>query len=887
MLVERGAELDGLEAALSEAETGPGQIIIISGEAGIGKSSLIAGFKEKMLSQYPDLNWFSGGCEALFTPRTLGPIHDMAADLGDEVVTALNADISQSGLYNAMLSSLQSAGTSVMVCEDLHWADRATLDLIKFISRRLSVLNLLLVLTFRGDEVGLTHPLTQVLGDLPGGRTHRFALQPLSRSAVNDLARLHGREGAELYDITDGNPFYLTELLASRSDPGFLPASVKDAVALRLSQLEPSEREFLERISVMPSVPGYEFLEALLGADALDLFSSCVSKGLLVEDGLTVRFRHELARLATVDRITPAKRRLYHAECLRVLIEPHRRSPLDQIVHHAAGAHDSQIVLQYAPKAAEAAAQAGSHHEAAAHYASALRFVDDAEPELAARLYEDWSYESTLSDRIGEDVIDARRHALTLWRALKRPEKVGENLRHISRLHWYRGESTEATRFADQAILVLEALPASPERAMAYSLRSQLHMLKDQMVEAVQWGEKALDVERDYPNLEIRMHALNNIGTAKVFRNKRDGLVQLNESLSLALAHDHHEHAARAYNNLAEFAVDFRDFDLAERILSDGLAYDTEHDLDAWTHYLSGRLALLRLDQGRIDDAITIARGVVSLERPSFLSKLPAELVLSRALMRRGDPEAEASMQLALSDAIATDELQHIVPARLTLIEWAWLTGSPARARDHMLKLLDVESDERHPWNIGARDVWGDRLGLRSELRPFDHLPEPYRLELAGDYSAAASEWDRLGLPYEAALVRLREPANRETLSEVHDVLSAMNAELAASMAQRLAEAEGVRLSVQKQKRGPYGAAKTHPMGLTAKEQQVLKYLGEGMSNKDISDELHRSQRTVEHHVSSILAKLSAPNRMAAILRVQREPWLVQSDQDQPKLRQG
>lgn len=800
----------------------------------------------------------------------------MAPDLGPDVEHALETEAGQTALYTALLSTLEHAGPSVMVCEDLHWADHATLDLIKYLARRLSILRLLLIISFRDDEVGLNHPLTQVLGDLPGNRTHRLTLKPLSEAAVYDLALANGQDGDRLHGITNGNPFYLTELLASDADPGYVPASVKDAVALRLSQLDGVDRDVLERLSVMPKGPTYAFLEDMLGKNALDTIAGVVSRGLLVEDGINVGFRHELTRLAVFDRITPAKRRNYHADCLRVMTNGAHKAPLYQVVHHAAGAHDSQMVLEYAPKAAMAAAQAGAHREAAAHYGTALRFVDDAEPEQAAGLYEAWAYESTLSDRIDEEVIDARRHALTLWRALGRPEKVGENLRMLSRLHWYRGESTEAGRYADQAVRVLDALPPSPERAMAYSMRSQLHMLKDRMDEAVRWGEMALEIEKDHPSPNLRMHALNNIGTARVFRGHRDGLLALNESLSLALTHGHHENAARAFNNMAEYAVEFRDFELAERTLADGLAFDTEHDLDAWTHYLSGRQAQLRMEQGRLDDAITIAEGVVSLETPSFLSKLPAELVLSRARMRRGDEGVETDMQQALSDAIATDELQHIVPARLSLVEWAWLTDSPMRANEHMQILLEMEDGDRHPWNIGARAVWADRFGMSAPTNVEIDLPEPFELELAGDYEAASCVWDRLGLPYEAALVRLRRPPEPGFLKSLYDTLEEMNAGQAVQKVKRLAEQAGIALAFEDRKRGPYKAAKTHPMGLTAKEQMVLKYLGEGLSNREIADEINRSQRTVEHHVSAILSKLNAPNRMAAILRVQREPWLIQ-----------
>ncbi|MAI90392.1 AAA family ATPase [Ponticaulis sp.] len=875
MLVERESQLESLLSALEASRAGHGQIALVSGEAGIGKSTILSAFRVASISAYPDIRWCLGNCEALFTPRTLGPIFDMAPELGTGVIKALESEGGQAELYSAMLNALSDDAATVMVCEDVHWADHATLDLIKYLARRIQTLPVLLLLTFRNDEVNLQHPLTQVLGDLPGANTHRLQLSPLSEEAVTSLASARGREVGNLHKITNGNPFYVTELLASENKNDFVPASVKDAVALRLALLLPEEREILERLSVLPNAPEWTFLETLLGRDDIDLVNRCVTKGHLVEDGDYVRFRHELSRLATMDRLSPARRRSYHSDCVAALTKCPKRIPLAQTVHHAAGALDSEMVLQYAPLAARAAAIAGAHSEAAAHFATALKFIDSAEPELAAELYESWAYESALSDHFEDEVLNARRHAITLWRALERPDKVGHNLQQLSRLHWYRGESSEAARNADQAIRVLEAIPASSERAMAYSVRSQLHMLNDQMDDAVKWGHVALEIEAENPDPEVRMHAMNNIGTAMVFRNRSEGLKFLQNSLELALSGGHHEHAARAYNNMSEYAVEFRNFALAESILSDGLAFDTEHDLDAWSRYLSGRQAQLRLEQGRLNDAVSIAHGICSLDQHSLLSCLPARQVLAFAKMRRGDPDTETLMRDALADAIATDELQHIVPARLAIVEWAFLRNYPDQATEHMQKLLELSTFDRHPWNIGARTVWAHRLSVNDIEIDFDVIPLPHTLEIQGDYEGAARAWDRLGSPYEAALVRMMQ-GGTGPLNAALQAFTDMNAMAAAQKVQDLAEKTGIRIDAVNRKRGPYKAARTHPLGLTAKEQSVLRLLAEGRSNKEIAKSLNRSQRTVEHHVSSILGKLNAPNRMSAILRIQSEPWLIE-----------
>ena len=878
MLVEREAELNTLFQEFQHAEKRQGRVVLISGEAGIGKSTLVSAFRIRTIAEGVDVHWIAGGCEALFTPRTLGPIHDMANELGRTIKLALDAaGNNQSVICSALLSALDTSKPSVMVVEDLHWADHATLDVLKYLARRTSDLPLLLILTFRDDEVDVGHPLTQLLGDLPMQATCRLALEPLSYAGVELLGQDSELSADNLYRISGGNPYYVHEIMNACSDRIIVPASVKDTVSLRLGRLEPCVRESLERISVRTSPPTYDFMDALFGDEAPNIIGQCVATGFLIETQTGVRFRHELTRLATVQRITPVKLRANHKACLRVLLEIGHAAALDEIVHHAAGAFDAENVLKYAPKAAEAAVQAGGHHEAAAHYATALRFIDNAEPGNAAQLYESWAYESALADQMGEDVIEARRHAITLWRALGRLDKVGHNLRHLSRIHWYRGESSEAIRLADQTIDVLESIPMSHERAMAYSMKSQLHMLNDQMEDAIAWGHKALECEGELPDIETRVHALNNIGTAKIFRGDVSGRDDLQRSLSLALSHALHEHPARAYNNLGEFAVEFRDFKLAERTLLEGISYDNQNDLDAWTHYLSGRLAQLRMEQGRLDEAIAISESVIALENLSLTSKLPGRLVTSRAHMRRGDDFAENIMLDALSASIATGELQHIVPARLTMVEWAWLTDRPYRASAHMQRLLELSTNDRHPWNIGSIRVWANRFGFPPDCCSDTVSPEPYELELNGDFEGAAKAWDALGSPYEAALVRLRLDTE-DALDNAAQSFAKMGANLGLQKAERLAEREGVTLDSTKKRRGPYQASRSHPLGLTAKEQVVLRHLSEGRSNKEIAEELNRSQRTVEHHVSAILGKLDAPNRMAAILRVQQEPWLQGKD---------
>ena len=283
MLIERDGPLESLLDIGRRAAAGHGATVLLGGEAGIGKTSLLREFAQRVGTDYRVL-W--GGCEALFTPRPLGPLQDMAQALDPRVAALLDQAAAPERIFPALLNALQDANdTTVLVFEDVHWADNATLDLVKYLGRRIFLLRAMLVLSFRTDEVGADHPLAQVLGDLPSAAATRVTLPPLSPEGVATLAEQAGRSDADLHRITAGNPFFVTELLASNDAASEqIPASVRDAVWSRLSRLTAGEREALEVISIVPGSVERWLLRALLGADADASVDQCVARGMLLRD---------------------------------------------------------------------------------------------------------------------------------------------------------------------------------------------------------------------------------------------------------------------------------------------------------------------------------------------------------------------------------------------------------------------------------------------------------------------------------------------------------------------------------------------------------------------------------------------------------------------------
>ena len=881
MLIERENSLQMLRAASLQANSGQGSIVIVSGEAGIGKTTLLQEFGRNIQGNTKIL-W--GGCEPLFTARPLGPLHDMAYSIDESIRTLFEQGAAQDRLFPAVLNALQSMRhSSILIFEDVHWADNATLDFIKYIGRRIALLGVNLVLSLRSDEVGNNHPLSQVLGDLPSNLTARIELQPLSPEGVSEMAKAIGRSSSGLHQITAGNPFFVTELLAqSENTQSRIPASVRDAVWARISRLSSKQRKILELVSISPGSIELTLVKAVLGTDVELGVQRCTEQGILqLEELGQIRFRHELARLAMLEQISADQQVGLHeqiSEAMSDAVEAGSTFGISRQMHHAAGARNAAKILAIAPLAAADAARLGAHQQAAAHLETGLKYTNGAPKELVAQLNEDWAYEAGLAVGISDETIAARTRAVTLWRDLNNSEKIALNLRWLSRMHWYRGESKTATEYLDQALKELENLPPSRELAMALSARAQFHMLHEQNDEAIIWGLKTITLAEELGELEPRVHALNTTGIAMLRKNRSEGEAKIEESLALALKHGFHEQAARAYTNYSGHAVQCRQFALAEKILSEGIAFDSAHDLDSWTHYLIGVQAQLRLDQSRFREAETIANGVLGIERLTLLMKLPARQVLGKSRIRLGKVDGLQVMEKTLQDALATGEQQYIAPAHFAMVEATWLDGKLDEDNLSLNELLRVDTKNFDLWDRGELAVWLHRCKLEIPFAISSELiSAPRWAELQGDISKSSALWTELGLPYEAALVLLQSSGETaaDNIQKAITILEGIEARPAVKLARQIATRLGVADRLSKPRRGPYAAARRHPLGLTQRELQIAGFIVEGLGNVEVSRRIVRSQRTVEHHVSSILEKLNAKNRFEILLRLRNEPWLL------------
>ena len=268
----------------------------------------------------------------------------------------------------------------------------------------------------------------------------------------------------------------------------------------------------------------------------------------------------------------PDRRHELHRRALRALAGPPRRADVARVAHHAEAAGDIPAVLEFAPAAAERAADFGAHGESAAQFSRALRFADGFPGKDRAHLLERRAYECYLIHAIDE-AIEARRLALVEHRSRRDRLREGDTRRWLSRLAWFCGDGTEAEAEARAAIRLLEPLPSSPELAMAYSNMAQLRMLAGDVPGTREWGARAIELAERLGYTDVLVHALNNVGSAELSGGSIDGRWKLERSLQLATDAGLEEHVARAHTNLAVGAIETREYALAERHLAAGIDY--------------------------------------------------------------------------------------------------------------------------------------------------------------------------------------------------------------------------------------------------------------------------------------------------------------------------
>jgi len=844
MLLERQAALDALASLREQAAAGPGRVALLGGEAGIGKTSLLREFARDAL-------W--GACDPLFTPRPLGPLHDMAAGLGGAVSATLAREAGRVAIFNAVLDAL-GRDAHCLVFEDVHWADEATLDLIAWLGRRIERTRTLLLASYRDDEIGASHPLRRVLGALPGAA--RLLLPRLSADAVRRLAGARAVEAPALHLVSGGNPFFVTELLAVDSTQG-VPPTVRDAVLARIAPLPAAARAVLEIAAVLGPHIEPPLLEAVAGSDAVTL-EACLAAGVLQDAGHTLEYRHELARQAVLGTLSSPRRQDLHRRVLQALRAVPGTDPA-RLAEHAEAAQDRDAVLDFAQQAARQALAVGARREAKAQYERALRWADRLPPAERASLLEAFAWEC-LAVGATQAGIDARRHAIALRAQLGEVARQAENLCRLTNLLINVGRHTDADEALRQAFDLLRPLP--PCRELAYAWRTQAHlsMMRNDDDEAVRAGDEAIALAERFGDLETLISALNSQGAALTHVDFEAGCAKLERSRQLAQDSGRMNQVFGAEINLGETALEAHRFTRGEPHLAAAIRIADELQMDASP--AQGALACCWLHLGRWNEAGDLALRVLNSGLEPRVAHVMARVALGRLRARRGDAGVWDALDAAMAMAQGAGLLQYVAPVRVARAEAAWLEGDAARCRDEALAAFDLALQHRHPWFVGELAYWRRRAGDTLDMPDF--AAPPYALQAAGRWREAASAWRELACPYEEA--RALAEGDPDACREALAIFERLGARPAAEVARRRLQDAGVRGLP----RGPRSATRGHPFGLTTRELQVLHLLCSGLRNAEIAARLHRSVRTVDHHLAAVFAKLGVDSRVAAIQAAQR-----------------
>jgi DNA-binding CsgD family transcriptional regulator/tetratricopeptide (TPR) repeat protein len=858
-LIERDEFLGLLQKHLKNVEEGDGHCVLISGEAGIGKTALVKAFCKQ---HEGECDIFQGACDDLFTPRHLAPIYDILSQVNKDLLPSSHSGKDRSDLFSNFLEAFRNRVKKfLIVFEDIHWADEATLDFIKFFAKRISQMPCLFILTYRDNEIHSRHPLRNVIGQLPPDSFTKVSITPLSKQAVEKLADSKGYSGEDVYSISGGNPFYVNEILASYS-PG-VPDNIKDSILSVYERQEEGTKHAWQICSVIPE--GLEvnrFAKIRASWDAG--MDHCFAMNVIIVKNDKVIFKHELYRRTIEESLSPFKRIELNKLILELFLESfEEKGEIERIVHYAKNSNEYELVAKYAPLVASRSACVGAHVEASRLYFSAIEYYQGNDNDTLIQLYESYAYECYLTNQITESIIYTVK-ALDLWREKNNIKKITNSLRLLSRLWWLNGNRKNAESYAEQAIEIISNEPSSPVKAMAFSNMSQLKRLFDQPTECIIWGEKAIAIARELNDEETLSHALNNVGSVQMNlpSSKQKGIGLLQESLAIALKNSFHEHAARAYSNLGCNVSKLKDYVFAKKILDEGIQYCEERELDSWRLNMLSLKAQVNLETGDSEKAYSIANNLLTNQDQPRAFKIGALIVLGTIKMRRGDTDAIDFLLQAKTKAFETMELERIFPALIALLEYEWLTGKIYIPEEELNEIISRIEQSIYLADNSEFTFWLRKVTKR-EIN-LSELYEPYKLIKAGKIASAAEFWETTGCPVKKAFALFE--GNEENKKDALLIFQQLGATAVCEKLKMEMRAGGIRNIP----RGIRESTKANPAQLTNRELDVIYLLQKAVQNKEIAETLFISPKTVDNHISSILFKLDVNSRSKAVVEALR-----------------
>ncbi|WP_066823565.1 helix-turn-helix transcriptional regulator [Sphingomonas mali] len=838
MLLERDSILDSLDRLAVDAIAGHGRVVFVVGEAGIGKTSVLRAAAARMDGRLR-LMW--AVCEDWSTAEALTILRDLPV-IDTAALDNAHDGSTRFALFGDTLARLSEEPTALLI-EDLHWADDGSIDLIRYLGRRIADRPLLIVISSRNEDQGARGRLSRAAGDLPAGVRRRVDLARLSSAAVGKLAAAKGLIGSAIHDATDGNPLLVTEILANK---GSRSTSIDDLVLARADLLDPPARAFLDFCSIVPRRVSLAQIEAQ-GATDRDI-AACVDAGLLLADGEGLAFRHEITRHAVAAALSPLARKQLHARELARLDQAGASAA--RRLHHAVGAGEMAAIRALAPEAARTAAALGAHHEAVAAWDALLS--RDEQP-LDPAHGQAFAHELHVTGDLAS-AVEWQRRVLAIYEADGDRLRQGDALRFLSRLHYLNGDRALADQTGEAAVAALEPYSHTPELALAYANLAQLAMLADDPDETLRWSERAIPIARALGRDDILATVLNNYGTGMQYDDLERAMALLDESIALGAATGSQEHVARAFTNKSWLLRQARRLDAALAVAAEGVAYCRERDLDTWRDYMIGGQALTLLDLGRWDEARATAEPVVSSTTNTYLMRNPAVRAMAMLNIRCGDADPSELIAELHEHMARGREAPRFSSLALIVAEHAWTCALPP---DEPLALLAEAAALIHrngsPWDRAQIWYWRRKLGDDTAAPP--NLPSPYAQLGQGKVAAAAAAFADQAMPFGQAQA-LIEGDDAQAMDGLA-ILDRLGASAWATRARSDLATRGMRKGV----RGPRASTRRNSFGLTRREIDVLGAIDKGWTNRQIGEQLFVSAKTIDHHVSSILGKLGARTR--------------------------
>lgn len=706
ILVGRTSQLRELEDHFHASEQGSGRLVVVAGEAGVGKTRLVAEFVER-LRQEDRAEILEGHCydedpavpfgpviEALrgwMRRKGQGVIADPAGPwLGD--LARLLPELGQSsppageaeaaaqkrrvfeGLYQVLRPGPTQA-PRLLLLEDLHWSDQTSQELLRSLVRSIDDDRVLILATYRRDELHRRHPLTHWLAEL--GRERLLSEVDLAPLNPEDVAGMVGAilgraappgfVGA-LYDRTGGNPFFVEEILKSIMESEDMeavvesaqhgrglerwqiPLSVRDSVVGRTAGLDETASQVLKYAAVIGRAFDFELLLGLTGLREEQLLASIATlmerqlvSEIRQEGGDRFEFRHALTREAIYEDLLGREKRRMHLEVLQAIEQTRAlegNGRVDQLAYHSLKARELEKAARYAELAGERAAKMCAFREAVAHYEVALELRETGSPREKADLLDRLGQ---AAHPIGVSSVTIRywNEARALYEEIGDVPSVAQMDLRLSRISWEAGDPKAAFTYAQSALAGLEAGPPSKDLAYAYSTLSQLHMLSSRPEEGIRWGEKAIALAEELGDERTRVHALNNIGVSlsEVGEIER-GLASLEESLERALRLGLAFDTARACNNMAEILLVLGRIERAMEMYRLGVRKGEESGADLSRGFVFGNMGAILTFQGKWTEAEEmLARGMRLGEAGMPVVRLVAQPQMARLHLMRGESE--------------------------------------------------------------------------------------------------------------------------------------------------------------------------------------------------------------------------------------------------------